>query len=309
MSAIVVRELQRSYGDIRAVKGISFEVDHGEVFALVGPSGAGKTTTVEILGGNRERCGGEVSVLGFDPATGGRAYRERIGVVLQEAGLDEESTVRELLRLHAGFYADPRPIDEVLELVGLVERCDARVTALSRDKRRRVDLALGLVGDPEVLFLDDPTIGFDPAARWQAWKVMNKLCATGKTIVLTTQSLEEARELSADRVGVIASGRLVAVGSPAELATSHRNGSLGTIRFRLPDGIGAGNLPDLGGQLLICPSGGIELRTPWPTRTWQVLTTWAQHYRVELEGLTLVPPSFEDIYFELIGRVAAPSTG
>ena len=338
MSAIVVQDLHRSYGDTRAVTGVSFEVDHGEVFALVGPAGAGKTTTLEILEGQRPRCSGAVSVLGFDPATAGRTYRERIGVVLPGSGLDErltrldqeftehdqelttldrelaaldrEFTTLELIRLRARSHPRPQPVDDVIQLVGLEEQRETCVKALSEGQRRRLDVALGLLGDPEVLFLDEPTTESDPDARSRVWEVVGNLRSLGKTIVLATDSMEEAVKL-ADRVGVMAAGKLVALGTPWELANRHRNGDgdAGLIRFRLPAGVGAGNLPDLGGQLMICPDRSIEVRSVCPTRTMQVLTAWAQHYRIDLEEVTLTPPNLEAAYRELLGQVAAASHG
>ena len=186
MSVVVVEELHKRYGDNHAVRGLSLTIEEGEVVAIVGPNGAGKTSTVEILEGHRTRTSGRVEVLGFDPETGGRAYRERIGIVLQEAGMDERFTVRELVSLYAGFYPAPRAVDEVIELVGLTAKADERTKTLSGGQRRRVDLALGLIGDPELLYLDEPTTGFDPSARRQAWEVVAGLCDIGKTVVLTT---------------------------------------------------------------------------------------------------------------------------
>ncbi|MDF2711431.1 MAG: transporter ATP-binding protein [Nonomuraea muscovyensis] len=196
MSAVVVTGLRKEYGTVKAVDGVSLTVERGEVFALLGPNGAGKTTTVEILEGHRRRDGGEVSVLGFDPATGGRAYRERIGIVLQEAGFEEEFSVVELVRLYAGFYPRPRDPDEVIEQVGLKDKRDARVRALSGGQRRRLDLALGLVGAPELLFLDEPTTGFDPSARHHAWELIDGLRSSGTTILLTTHYMDEAQHLA-----------------------------------------------------------------------------------------------------------------
>jgi ABC-2 type transport system ATP-binding protein len=299
VTAIVVRELHRRYGDTVAVDGISFEVEAGEVFALVGPNGAGKTSTVEILEGHRSRTGGEVTVLGHDPADGGRPFRERIGIVLQEAGMDEEFSVAELVDLYASFYPHPRDRDEVIGLVGLEAKRDARSKTLSGGQRRRLDLALGLIGDPELLFLDEPTTGFDPSARRQAWEVVANLCAVGTTVLLTTHYMEEAQHL-ADRVAVMAAGRLVALGTPAELARQSQGGS-GTIRFRLPAGTGELALPAVG-EHVVREDGTVEVRSRTPTRDLQALTTWAVDRRLELEELTLAPPSFEDTYLELVAR-------
>jgi ABC-type multidrug transport system ATPase subunit len=299
MPAITVRDLEKRYGDNLAVGGVSFTVEEGEVFALVGPNGAGKTSTVEILEGHRTRSGGEVSVLGFDPATGGRAYRERIGIVLQEAGMDEEFSVAELVALYASFYPRPRDLDEVVELVGLTAKRDARTKTLSGGQRRRLDLALGLVGDPELLFLDEPTTGFDPSARRQAWDVVAGLCDVGKTVLLTTHYMEEAKHL-ADRVAIIAAGQLVAIGTPEELVDASHGGS-GTIRFRLPTGTGELTLPRVGDRI-DRHDGLVEVHSHRPTRDLQSLTSWAVERDLELEELTLAPPSFEDAYLELVAQ-------
>jgi ABC-2 type transport system ATP-binding protein len=305
MPAIVVHDLRKTYGDHLAVDGLGFSVEEGEVFGLLGPNGAGKTTTVEILEGHRERSGGTVEVLGFDPATGGRAYRERIGIVLQEAGMEEEFTVRELVTLYAGFYPRPRPADEVIELVGLGEKRQARTKTLSGGQRRRLDLALGLVGDPDLLFLDEPTTGFDPSARRRAWDVVANLCGVGKTVLLTTHYMEEAAFL-ADRVAVIAGGRLVALGTPAELAAGSRRGG-GRIRFRAP-AVGVPDLPRIRARLEVI-EGIVELQSSAPTQDLQALTSWAVTAGVELEELTIAPPSFEETYLELVGHTEGTSDG
>jgi ABC-2 type transport system ATP-binding protein len=243
VNAIEVQDLHKHYGATHAVDGVSFRVEPGEVFALVGPNGAGKTTTVEILEGHRRRTSGHVEVLGFDPETGGRDYRERIGIVLQEAGVDEDFTPRELVRLYRGMYPRRLPVDGVIDLVGLADKADAKVKTLSGGQRRRLDLALGLVGDPELLFLDEPTTGFDPSARRRAWDLVENLGGLGKTVLLTTHYMDEAEHL-ADRVGVVVAGRLVAVGTPAELGGEARTSS--TIAFRLPPGVAVSEVPDPG---------------------------------------------------------------
>ena len=230
MAAIEVTGLRKVYGGVAAVDGLDLTVGEGEVVALLGPNGAGKTTTVEILEGYRARDAGTVSVLGHDPQTGGRAFRERIGIVLQEAGFEDNFTPRELIRLHAGYYPHPRPVAEVITLTGLDEKADARVSTLSGGQRRRLDLALGIVGDPDLLFLDEPTTGFDPSARRRAWDLVESLRALGATILLTTHYLDEAEHL-ADRVVVIDHGRVVAHGTPEELAADRRSGH----RHLLPD--------------------------------------------------------------------------
>jgi ABC-2 type transport system ATP-binding protein len=217
MPAISVTDLHKSYGSYQALRGVDFAIETGEVFGLLGPNGAGKTTTVEILEGYRTRDGGEVSVLGEDPARAGLAWRERIGVVLQSGALYPNLTVAESLELFAGYYEQPRDVEQVIGLVGLADKRDARVRTLSGGQKRRLDLGLGLVGDPEVLFLDEPTTGFDPAARRAAWEVIRSLRTLGKTILLTTHYLDEAEQLS-DRVAVLREGTIVAIGRPAELS-------------------------------------------------------------------------------------------
>jgi ABC-2 type transport system ATP-binding protein len=213
---VVVEALRKEYGSVTAVDGLSFTIERGEVFALLGPNGAGKTTTVEILEGHRRRTGGSVTVLGFDPQTGGRDYREQIGIVLQEAGFDEEFTVREIVTMYSRLYPRRRDVDETIERVGLTDKAGARTKTLSGGQRRRLDLALGLIGDPELLFLDEPTTGFDPSARRRAWDLIASLRDLGTTILLTTHYMEEAERL-ADRVAVIQSGTLVALDTPEAL--------------------------------------------------------------------------------------------
>jgi len=296
MDAIEVGDLHKVYGAVHAVDGVSFGVRTGEVFALLGPNGAGKTTAVEILEGHRRRTSGRVSVLGCDPEHGGRELRERIGIVLQEAGFDEDFTVRELLRLYRGFYPRRLAVDDVVELVGLVDKRDARVRTLSGGQRRRLDLGLGLVGDPELLFLDEPTTGFDPSARRRAWDMVEMLRGLGKTVLLTTHYMDEAQHL-ADRVGVMVAGRLVAVGSPAEIGGTARQASV--VTFRLPAGVDPASLPDLGGPLV---TEGLErqVRTTEPTLALHRLTGWAVERGLELPVLTVAHPSLEDVYLDLV---------
>jgi ABC-2 type transport system ATP-binding protein len=234
------RGLTKHYGEAEVLRDIVLEVRRGEIFALLGPNGAGKTTLVEILAGLRQPSGGEASVFGVDPATAGRAWRERVGMVLQESRPEPGLTVRECLELYAGYYAEPRSIDETIALTGLGDRADALGAELSGGQQRRLDLALALIGDPELLFLDEPTTGFDPAARRLAWSAIDGLRALGKTIVLTTHYMDEA-ELLADRIAIIAHGEIVAGGTPATLGG--RDALPATIRFTLPSGLGKSELP------------------------------------------------------------------
>ena len=281
MTAISVRGLRKSYGAVEALRGIDFDVARGEVFGLLGPNGAGKTTTVEILEGYRSRDGGEVEVLGIDPTAARGDWRERIGVVLQSSAMYETLTVSEMLSLFAGYYAQPRPVDEVVELVGLREKRDERVRRLSGGQRRRLDLGLALVGDPELIFLDEPTTGFDPRARRQAWETIRSLRGLGKTILLTTHYLDEAEQL-ADRVAVLRRGRIVAAGTPAEL-TSARPAT--EIRYR-----------ENGREVV--------LETAEPTRVLNELTGRALAENRELEGLVVRRPSLEEVYLLLTGEEA-----
>jgi ABC-2 type transport system ATP-binding protein len=296
--AIAVRGLRKSYGPLEAVRGIDLEVAPGEVFAMLGPNGAGKTTTVEILEGYRERSGGDVSVLGHDPARQERALKERVGIVLQQTGVPVYLTVREVVEMHGGYYPRPRPVDGVIELVGLGEAADRRIRQLSGGQRRRVDLALALVGDPELLFLDEPTTGFDPSARRQAWDVIRALAGMGKTIFLTTHFMDEAQAL-AGRVAIIARGEIVAEGSPDRLGA--RGSEASRIAFRLADG--AVPPAEIGAQPAAAGTWRIETTTP--TRTLHELTGWAIGAGVELAGLEVTRPSLEDVYLELTREAEA----
>jgi ABC-2 type transport system ATP-binding protein len=294
--AIDVRGLHKSYGDLEAVKGIDVHVDVGEVFALLGPNGAGKTTTVEILEGYRERTAGEVSVLGFDPASGSRALKERVGIVLQSTGIDPFLTVAETISLYSGYYPHPRPVDEVIDVVGLDEKRDSRVVKLSGGQQRRLDVAIALAGDPELLFLDEPTTGFDPTARRGAWEVVKNLASLGKTVLLTTHYMDEAQYL-ADRVAVIAAGQIVAEGPPSTLAG--RDVGRTHIRFRPDPGA---ELPAVaGGDASRRTDGWVEFESMEPTRALHELTSWAVDRGVELDGLEVRRPSLEDVYLELTG--------
>jgi ABC-2 type transport system ATP-binding protein len=278
-TAVSVSDLRKSYGDVEAVRGISFEIASGEIFGLLGPNGAGKTTTVEILEGYRERNAGSVTVLGEDPATAGSAWRERIGVVLQSSSLYETLTVREHLFHFAGYYERPRQVDEVIEVVGLQEKRDSTVRKLSGGQRRRLDLGLALIGDPEVIFLDEPTTGFDPEARRRAWDTIGSLRELGKTVLLTTHYLEEAERLS-DRVAVLRDGEIVALGPPSELTSTL---PATEIRFRR-DG------------------EEVVLHTEEPTRVLNELTEEALRAGKELDGLEVRRASLEDVYLELTER-------
>ena len=278
-SAISVHGLRKRYGDLEAVAGVDFEVRTGEVFGLLGPNGAGKTTTVEILEGYRERDGGDVSVLGHDPGRPGPDFRERIGVVLQQSELWAQLTVREIHRIFAGYYEHPRDVDEVVELVGLAEKRDARVKSLSGGQKRRLDLGVALVGDPDLVFLDEPTTGFDPAARRNAWQMIRSLRELGKTVLLTTHYLDEAQQL-ADRVAVLRGGRIVQQGTPADLIGAAAKAE---IRYR---------------------RNGEEVRieTETPTELLHELTGDALAAGAELEGLEVRRPTLEDVYLELVGE-------
>jgi len=291
--AIEARGLAMRYGDREVLHGIDLVVPHGMVVGFLGPNGAGKTTTVEILEGYRRRAGGQASVLGMDPATGGRRLRERIGIVLQETGHNPDLTVRETVRQFAGYYLRPRPVDEVVGLVGLEEAADRRVRALSGGQRRRLDVGLALVGDPELVFLDEPTTGFDPAARRQTWEVIAGLRELGKTILLTTHYMDEAQAL-ADRVAIIAAGRIVAEGAPADLAAQRST----EIRFTLPAGVGSAELPRISGEVAT-RGREVEISTDDPTRDLLALTGGAAGRGAALDGLTVARPSLEDIYLTL----------
>jgi ABC-2 type transport system ATP-binding protein len=277
-NAIVVRDLQKSYDGVQALRGVSFDVAEGEVFGLLGPNGAGKTTTVEILEGYRRRDGGDASVLGHDPGDAPRALRERIGVVLQHSEFAPTLTVREVHRMFAGYYEHPRDVDEVIDLVGLAGKRDGRIKTLSGGQKRRLDLGVALVGDPDLVFLDEPTTGFDPAARRSAWEMIRSLRLLGKTILLTTHYLDEAQQL-ADRVAVIRAGKIVSLGTPAELIGDTRKTE---IRFRRD------------GEL-------VAIETEEPTRILHDLTTEAMAAGRELEHLEVRRPTLEDVYLELVG--------
>jgi ABC-2 type transport system ATP-binding protein len=289
--AIEVRGLRKFYGSLEAVAGVDLEVDRGEVFSLLGPNGAGKTTTVEILEGYRQRNEGHVRILGHDPAAGEREFRNRIGIVLQETGIDPYLTVAETIDRYRGFYPRSRPLEEIIGVVGLQEKRDARVGKLSGGQQRRLDVAIGLAGDPELLFLDEPTTGFDPSARRNAWGMIRNLKELGKTVLLTTHYMDEAQNL-ADRVAIIVGGRIVAEGSPQALVGTSRTQT--RIRFRLPPGAPA--LPTSFGP----PENDVvEIAAEDPTRRLHEVTGWAIENGVELQELTVTRPSLEDVFLQL----------
>ncbi len=291
---IDIRGLRKSYGDVEAVRGIDLHVERGEVFALLGPNGAGKTTATEILEGFRARDDGEVSVLGHDPAHRGRELKRRIGIVLQSTGVDPFLTVGETIDQYAAFYPNPRPTDEVIQLVGLAEKRDSRVNKLSGGQQRRLDVAVALAGDPELLFLDEPTTGFDPSARRNAWHLLRNLTSLGKTIWLTTHFMDEAQYL-AQRVAVIKDGEIVAEGPPDSLGG--RAAMKTRIRFRLP--AGTTDRPGLGESPVA--DGSFELSADDATRTTHELTGWALERGLSFESLEVTRPSLEDVYLELTG--------
>ena len=296
-TVIDVSGLRMRYGAVEAVRGIDLRVRRGEVFAFLGPNGAGKTTTVEILEGYRLRTGGEVTVLGRDPRHAGPAWRARIGVVLQESEPERDLTAAECLRLYAGYYPAPRGVGETLELVGLADKAGSLASRLSGGQRRRLDVALALIGDPELLFLDEPTTGFDPSARRAAWEMIGGLRALGVTVFLTTHYMDEAEQI-ADRVAVIAGGQIVAEGTPATLAG--RQHAAAEIRFTLPPGSTAGELPEPvrsaladkdGDRMLVRASSIVPVLGP--------LIRWAEANGCDLADLDVRRPSLEDIYLSL----------
>jgi len=293
-NVVEVEDLRKSYGSLEAVRGISFTVSDGQVFALLGPNGAGKTTTVEILEGFRRRSGGRVSVLGFDPATGDRRLKQQMGIVLQTTGVDPYLTVAETVDMFRGYYPKPRARDDVIRLVGLEDKARERVTKLSGGQRRRLDVAIALAGDPRVLFLDEPTTGFDPGAKRNAWDVIKDLAGLGKTIFLTSHSMDEVQFL-ADTVLIIAGGRVVAEGTPASLISRQDSPTL--IRFQAPSSGLA--LPDSLPGSIRTDETGVELETMDPTRALYELTSWAVRNEITLQGLQVTRPSLEDVYLQI----------
>jgi ABC-2 type transport system ATP-binding protein len=299
---VVVRGLRKRYGRLEAVAGVDLEVYRGEIFAFLGPNGAGKTTTVEILEGFRARSEGEVSVLGVDPAHGDAAWRNRVGAVLQESQPEPGLRVRECLELYAGYYTEPRELAETIALVGLEEKADTLGEQLSGGQRRRLDVALALIGDPELIFLDEPTTGFDPSARRTAWSVVDGLRALGKTVFLTTHYMDEAEQL-ADRIAVIADGRLVATGTPTTLGGRDRMAA--TIRFTLPDLTHPGELPPELRALALGEDGQrLRLATETPLIHVRALAEWALARGFDLPDLDVRRPTLEDVYLELTDKAA-----
>jgi ABC-2 type transport system ATP-binding protein len=293
---ISVRGLRKSYDGFEAVRGIDLEIGAGEIFAFIGPNGAGKTTTVEILEGYRTRSAGEVSVLGIDPQQADRAWRNRVGFVLQESRLVPELTPREAVEQYAGYYTSPRDIEETVNLVGLGEKANARTSTLSGGQQRRLDVALALIGDPELLFLDEPTTGFDPSARRQAWDVIGGLRDLGKTVFLTTHYMDEAQAL-ADRVAIISAGAIVAMGSPEDVGGDREART--EISFRLPAGLHPPDLPDLVRATARVDAGAVSLTVEDPVPLLRDLTVWASERGVGLPDLQVRRPSLEDVYLDL----------
>jgi ABC-2 type transport system ATP-binding protein len=285
---------------VHAVRGIDLTVERGQIFALLGPNGAGKTTTVEILEGYRSRDGGSVQVLGYDPARQRQRLKRQIGIVLQSSGIDHYLTVSETIEMYAGFYPHPRPVDEVIALVGLEAKRNARVLKLSGGQQRRLDVAIALAGDPDLLFLDEPTTGFDPSARHEAWQAIKSLAALGKTVLLTTHYMDEAQYL-ADQVAVISDGRIVAEGPPATIGNRER--ARARIRYRMADdAVPPGDLMARPG-----PDGLTELIPDDLTTALHRLTGWALEQHVPLTGLEVIRPSLEDVYLTLTGDSAGPA--
>ena len=289
MPAIEITNLVKSYGDVEAVRGIDLSISEGEVFDLLGPNGAGKTTTVEILEGHRQATSGQVSVLGHDPSEGERAFKDRIGIVLQETSVEKELSVREAIDIHGGAYSRRLNTGELIEIVGLAEKTDARIGTLSGGQKRRLELALGIVGDPDLIFLDEPTTGFDPSARRDAWTVIHNLRGLGKTILLTTHYMDEAQNLS-DRVAVISEGKIVAEGTPETLGGRELLAT--RITFRAQTGLTPPFDVTVEDNLL-------TFETRDPTGDLHRLTTWAIDHDIELDELTVGRPSLEDVYLAL----------
>ena len=294
--AVDIAGLKKTYGNVEAIRGIDLRVPVGEVFALLGPNGAGKTTTVEILEGLRKRSEGSVFVLGHDPANNERKFKQRIGIVLQRTGVEPYLNVEETIKLFAGYYDNPQPIQRILEITGLEKLRLIRVQKLSGGQQRRLDVAVGLVGNPELLFLDEPTTGFDPSARRGAWKTISNLRTLGKTVFLTTHYMEEAEYL-ADRVAIMVNGKIVAEGTPKELADQE---SETTIKFRLSST--NGTLPQHIASKSTLTGELITIQTNTPTETLFEITSWSINSGNQLEEITVSRPSLEEIYLKLVDK-------
>src|SRR5919106_948158 len=290
--AVEIKGLRKNYGSLEAVAGIDLTVFTGEVFAVLGPNGAGKTTMIEILEGYRERTAGEVTVLDHDPSLNERAFKERIGIVLQQTGLDPYLTAGETIDMYRSYFPHPRPRDEVLGLVGLTGLEDKRVTKLSGGQKRRLDVGVGLAGDPDLLFLDEPTTGFDPSARRHAWDMIHNMKSLGKTVMLTTHYMDEAQNLS-DRVAIISSGKILAEGPPSTLGSG---AEVPVITFRLPESVG---LPESLARDAKERNGLVEMQPAHTVRALNELTGWALERNINLEALRVARPTLEDVYLEL----------
>lgn len=302
-NAIEVHHLNKRYGEFPAVRDVTFTVATGEVFCLLGPNGAGKTTTTEILEGYRKRSGGDVSVLGFDPERGQRRFRERIGIVLQECGVQEDLTVAEVFEMYGRYYPRRLDVADVIRVVELDAKASDRVRGLSGGQRRRLDVGLALIGDPDLIFLDEPTTGFDPSARRQSWSTFRALCDLGKTVLLTTHFMDEAEAL-ADRIAVVAAGTIVAEGTPATLGGRDRAST--RISATLPAGLSRSDLPDLGSAHVTLTGPRLEVLCDDGPRTVHHLVGWALEADVHLGDLDVSQPSLEDIYLELTADLDDP---
>ena len=302
---IEVRDLRKSYGEVEAVRGVSFEVARGEVFCLLGPNGAGKTSIVEILEGYRKRSHGEARVLGMDPAHGQRELHERVGIVLQQCGVQNDLTVTELIEMYGRYHERRRPVGELIDLVELGDKRDTRARKLSGGQLRRLDLALALVGDPDLIFLDEPTTGFDPGARRQAWSTIRSLCDLGKTVFLTTHYMDEAQHL-ANRVAVMNAGQIIAIGRPEELGG--RDLRPAEIRFTLPSSWSLGDLPDIPCEQRSLEGDRVLVLTKEPVVAAQRITTWALDNDVDLGHFSVNQPTLEDIYLELTSPTETAQT-
>jgi ABC-2 type transport system ATP-binding protein len=294
--AISVRGLRMRYANYEAVRGIDLEVEHGETLAFLGPNGAGKTTTTEILEGFRQRTAGDVSVLGTDPAKGGASWRARIGVVLQTNAPERLLTVHECLTMYAGYYPRPLPVDRVLGLVGLQDKANDRCDRLSGGQQRRLDVGLAIIGDPELIFLDEPTTGFDPSARHMAWDVVRGLRDLGKTVFLTTHFMDEAENL-ADRILILAAGRIVAEGTPQTIGGRQTDASL--ITFTMPAGMTTEALPPLPVPVSADHNGRVEITAPEPMPVLYTISSWAMDHALPIPDISVQRPSLEDIYLRL----------